>query len=258
MSAPTGVPTYTSAPLNPNQKDEGTHGSTSDPEPATSIEASTTEAKQPQTTSATATAPSYSPIYATAQAGDPLPQPGATPSLATATAAPVPQHGHLAPTPTSTLPTATSYTPPAPQPGATPVAAGAGGPPLSTSPVPPPPKAGEPVAVSSNSAALPTQSPFTQSYSYQRTSHSQPPIPNSTTTPYSSAYPNSPGAGGSRPHTLPLYGGSGSGGGANNIFGEDEEPGFLSTAKTWMQSAGTKLAEVEAEVWKRINDAHGK
>lgn len=30
----------------------------------------------------------------------------------------------------------------------------------------------------------------------------------------------------------------------------------MSTAKAWMQSAGAKLAEVEAEVWKRINDAH--
>jgi hypothetical protein len=32
----------------------------------------------------------------------------------------------------------------------------------------------------------------------------------------------------------------------------------MGTARSWMQSAGTKLAEVEAEVWKRINDAHGK
>lgn len=32
----------------------------------------------------------------------------------------------------------------------------------------------------------------------------------------------------------------------------------MNVAKGWMQSAGEKLAEVEAEVWKRINDAHGK
>lgn len=55
---------------------------------------------------------------------------------------------------------------------------------------------------------------------------------------------------------LPLHaGGAGGGGGADSIF-PDEEPGFMSTAKAWMQSAGAKLAEVEAEVWKRINDAH--
>jgi len=54
-----------------------------------------------------------------------------------------------------------------------------------------------------------------------------------------------------------VTGGSGSGGGARDIF-PDEEEGFMGTARSWMQSAGTKLAEVEAEVWKRINDAHGK
>lgn len=30
----------------------------------------------------------------------------------------------------------------------------------------------------------------------------------------------------------------------------------MDTAKAWMASAGAKLAEVEKEVWKRINDAH--
>jgi hypothetical protein len=49
--------------------------------------------------------------------------------------------------------------------------------------------------------------------------------------------------------------GSGSGGGAADIF-PDEEPGFMNAAKGWMQAAGSKLAEVEKEVWKRINDAH--
>jgi hypothetical protein len=34
--------------------------------------------------------------------------------------------------------------------------------------------------------------------------------------------------------------------------------GFMANAKSWMASAGTKLAEVEAEVWRRINEAHDK
>jgi hypothetical protein len=54
---------------------------------------------------------------------------------------------------------------------------------------------------------------------------------------------------------LPLHYSSGGGGGASSVFPEDDES-FLSTAKGWMQSAGSKLAEVEAEVWKRINNAH--
>lgn len=255
MSAPTGIPTYTSAPLNPDQKEEGTSGSTSQTEPATSIEASATDTPQPPNTSATATAPSYAPIYATAQDSSLPAQPGAAPSLPAPTGAPVSQTGTLAPTPTSALPTATTYTPPPPQPGATPVAPATGIPAASTSPVPPPPKAGEPVSAPSIPSA-PAQSSFTQSYAYQRTPQTHAPAPNSTTTPYSSVYPPAPTVGSSRPQGLPLYGGNESGGGANNIFGEDEEPGLFNAAKGWMQTAGTKLAEVEAEVWKRINDVH--
>ncbi|KAA8644668.1 hypothetical protein EYZ11_001912 [Aspergillus tanneri] len=33
---------------------------------------------------------------------------------------------------------------------------------------------------------------------------------------------------------------------------------ILESAKSWFSSAGSKLAEVEAAVWKRINDAHEK
>ncbi|GAB1200760.1 hypothetical protein APSETT444_010139 [Aspergillus pseudonomiae] len=36
------------------------------------------------------------------------------------------------------------------------------------------------------------------------------------------------------------------------------ESGFLDNAKAWFWSAGNKLAEVEAEVWRRINEAHDK
>jgi hypothetical protein len=55
---------------------------------------------------------------------------------------------------------------------------------------------------------------------------------------------------------LPLHSSSAGGQGVNDTF--DDEPSFMNTAKSWWQSAGTKLAEAEAEVWKRINNAHEK
>jgi hypothetical protein len=82
-------------------------------------------------------------------------------------------------------------------------------------------------------------------------------IPNSTSAPFASVYQSPDSAG--RPQGLPThYGGSGggSGGGAGSIFTDEDEPSLFNTAKTWMNTAGNKLAEVEAEVWKRINDAH--
>jgi hypothetical protein len=35
--------------------------------------------------------------------------------------------------------------------------------------------------------------------------------------------------------------------------GGGDEQGFLDTAKSWMQFAGTKLAEAEAEIWRLVN-----
>lgn len=259
MSTSNGIQTYTSAPLNSNQEEEkGTHASTVRPEPATTIESATTTS-QPATTSATATSPAYSPIYATTQPKNPSAQPGATPSLPAPTASTVSQPGNLSATPTTTLPTATTatsaFSPAGPQPGAVPQPRAA----AAQSPVPPPPKAGEAVSASLPFTAPATGAPqpstqFRQSYAYQP--HSQTPTPNFTSTPYSSVYPTpSSGGGTSQPQTLPLHYG-GAGGGSSSIFHEDEEPGMLNTAKAWMQTAGTKLAEVEAEVWKRINNAH--
>ncbi|KAJ5219123.1 uncharacterized protein N7498_001222 [Penicillium cinerascens] len=244
MSTSGGIQTYTSAPVNSN-KEEGTHASTSQPEPATTIESSITATSQPANTSATATAPSYSPIYATAQPEGSAAQAGAAPSLPVPTAGTQP--GNISATPTTTFPTATSaLSPPPPQPGAVPQTS----PPAAHSPVPPPPKAGE--AVTPSALAPQPSASFTQSYSYQPSQHS---IPNSTSTPYSSVYQTHAGASSSRHQGLPLHSNSGRGGGANDIF-QDDEPSLMNTAKSWMQSAGTKLAEVEAEVWKKINNAH--
>ncbi|OQD75140.1 hypothetical protein PENDEC_c008G00657 [Penicillium decumbens] len=253
MSTPAGIPTYTSAPVSSRQE-EGTHASTSQPEPA-SIESSTTAASQPANTPAMATAPPYPPIYATAQPGDPPAQPGAAPNLPAPTAGTT-QPGNLTATPTTTFPTATStQSPPPPQPGTVPQTS----PPAVHSPVPPPPKAGEAKTPSQPPAPAPapaSQHPtpfFKQSYSYQP---SHPSIPNSTSSPYSSVHQTHAGASSSRSSGLPLHSDSGGGGGANDIF--QDEPSFMSTAKSWIQSAGAKLADVEAEVWKRINNAHEK
>ncbi|KAJ5746434.1 hypothetical protein N7520_011616 [Penicillium odoratum] len=248
MSGTSGIPTYNSAPLNSNKKEETT-AANPQPEPATAIESSITTAPQPATTSATATAtaPSYSPVYATAH--EP-PQPAAVASLPTPTAAP--QLGNLTATPTTKIASTTSQSPPAPQPGALPTPTGT----TSTGPsVPPPPKAGEMVSPPAPQPGA-TQT-FTNSYAYQRhPSGSHGSIPNSTSSPYSAVYPES-SMGASRTQGLPTHYGSSSGGGADSIF-PDDEPGLMNTAKGWMQSAGEKLAEVEAEVWKRINDAHGR
>lgn len=35
-----------------------------------------------------------------------------------------------------------------------------------------------------------------------------------------------------------------------------EQPGFWSVAKSWMRTAGEKIVELEAEFWRRVNEAH--
>jgi hypothetical protein len=45
----------------------------------------------------------------------------------------------------------------------------------------------------------------------------------------------------------PLYAGD-----EDSILGESGQKVF-DTAKSWMQTAGNKLAEAEAEVWKMVN-----
>lgn len=124
--------------------------------------------------------------------------------------------------------------------------------------VPPPPKTGEPVMPSgfyqpaSASAPGPGPGPVfrgstTGVQGYGGYSYSQGQglgqgygygygqgYPNSTSAPYSSVYHES------------------------SVSDGDAESGFLDVAKGWMQTAGDKLVQVEAEVWRRINDAHGR
>lgn len=256
----------------------------------TSTQEDTNTQNQPPTTSATATAtaPSNPPIYSAAQ-------PASMSSLPEATAS-VQGSDPAVDTPTETTnPTpASTSSPPPPQPGAVPEPLPAGG--LDTqgqgqSIVPPPPKVGEPiphqqhgiaqmggtgpVATTSTSTASATPygyggygygygynpnaaTPAQQQYQYQQQYQNQyaNQIPNSTTTPFGSVYPPpQPMA-----STLPMhYQTDNNRDYDRNIMTDDgEEKGFLDMAKGWMQTAGDKLVQVEAEVWRRINDAHDK
>lgn len=164
-------------------------------------------------------------------------------------------------TPTKTYPASTSTeptsSPPAPQPGSRPIA-----PPSLSSPspnratataagvVPPPPKVGEPVQPAAYYA--PSPQPQLQQQQQQQT------IPNSTSTPYlstyqpPSSYTSTYGAG-STPG-LPLSQPEQSSNSSNgSIFDGTTGQDILNTAKSWMVSAGNKLAEAEEEVWKMVN-----
>lgn len=99
---------------------------------------------------------------------------------------------------------------------------------------------------------------YPQQQQQQYTQQQQHPIPtpNSTTTPYASMYPVPVPS-----SALPLHYQ------ANGTMAttttadrgvEEGEKGFLDMAKGWMQTAGDKLVKVEAEVWRRINEAHGE
>lgn len=251
----------------------------------------------PPSTSATSTAPSYSPIYSAAQPASMSSLPAATEAVTGSHPEPGPQtqpepeRSTSVYTPSETTnptpATTTSSSPPPPQPGAVPVAGQGHGygyeqgqaqvqGQIQEQGVPPPPKAGEVVAQGgvSEGAATATADPKinpgiqspTQPYGYgygyasqqqqqQYPQYQQP--PNSTTTPYSTVYPRHP----SMPTTTSTsYQSPYSNPYTNNNIMQDEldtgEKGFLDMAKGWMQTAGEKLVQVEAEVWRRINEAH--
>ncbi|KAH6624941.1 hypothetical protein B0J18DRAFT_410338 [Chaetomium sp. MPI-SDFR-AT-0129] len=50
----------------------------------------------------------------------------------------------------------------------------------------------------------------------------------------------------------PAYQGGGGGGGSGG-YGDEDEEGFLGSAKKFAKAAGEKLSAAESEVWKRIN-----
>ncbi|KAL4927963.1 uncharacterized protein BDV17DRAFT_103496 [Aspergillus undulatus] len=296
----------------------------------------TTPAASTNTDSAgTATAPSYAPIYATAQPSDMTVLPGdptstiAPPaSISTSSSSPPPPQPGAVPVPPTQLseqhdqsPGQTEAHPPPPAPapksGVAPTAAPAPAqaqalqptqtqppssintnpqPPIITaaltySPAPNPttsssiynttgttadpntPQTAAASETASNSykpafASVPGSVPvpgsgysYPSSYSYspaQTQPSYAPQPPNATTTPYGAVY-NPPTGGAS---TLPLHDttstGTGAGPAGDLDLGTDSEPGVWGNTKSWLASAGNKLAEVEAEVWRRINDAHDK
>ncbi|RCI15081.1 hypothetical protein L249_6654 [Ophiocordyceps polyrhachis-furcata BCC 54312] len=193
-------------------------------------------------------------------------QPGAAPTLPTATG--VPQPAPAAAIPSRVLPAS----PPAPQPGAAPPPPG----------LPPPPKAGEAaaaaavaVAAKQNSQApaqtsTPPQMP--PQLSYQAPTVAQPFQGRSSTTADPHGY-----MGGRGPYPAPVHGtgvNSSSAGYINQASGyphqqslsgpqnsittssaelDDQSPGMWDTARKWASAAGESLAAAESEVWKRIN-----
>ena len=232
---------------------------------------------------AAAPPPATTTASATSSPGSSYPpaQPGAAPSLPTATAAaqaqayytPQPQ-----PTPTSAV---SSEGPPPPQPGAVPIAPGA----AARSAIPPPPKVGEKYQPPAGTTPYPPQMS----------------IPAPTAAYPAQQYGTLTAAGPSPATPAGGYGGGGSGGGRNlqhppgyqqsasaansglgryqtssapqgstyspAAFAADseqgrqqhhqqssgDEEGVWDTAKKWAQATGQKLAEAESEVWKRIN-----
>ncbi|EED20117.1 conserved hypothetical protein [Talaromyces stipitatus ATCC 10500] len=171
---------------------------------------------------------------------------------------PAARPGALAiPAPTSSPSTSTSNsTPPAPQPGSRPVPPSSSSPSTSTpsrpaNNIPPPPKVGEPIQQASYYAP-PPQSQATIPTQGQRA------VPNSTSTPYLSTYQpptstapytSTPGLPLSQPETS--QGNTTATGGS--MFDASTGQDILNTAKSWMASAGSKLAEAEEEVWRIVN-----
>ncbi|KAH8422686.1 uncharacterized protein LDX57_000440 [Aspergillus melleus] len=242
----------------------------------------------PSTSAATTSAPSQS---------IPTAQPGSLPSVPAPTGIPAPEEPTLQPTKTTDPTTSSSSTsPPAPRPGAqpeplpiypidsstnptsSPSQGGHGQP----SAIPPPPKAGDgPPNPQPGGVPLPTptaapiapplHNSASSTHSYMN-SYPPPPTaaannttpttypshlqqsPNATTTPYASVYQAPTPVSSS----LPLHHHPGSTGMVDADEGSSSVSGFMESARSWVSSAGSKLAEVEAEVWRRINDAHDK
>lgn len=269
------IRTFNSAPINQNTSPTAAKQENNATPPAQD-EQQQQEQSTPFSAPATTTAASTSNNAINPSAA----QPGA-PAVPGPTAAPVPL-----PTKTYPLFDANTNTPAAPQPGARPVpptAATVVATPTSKTAytVPPPPKTGEPVqpaayyAPKSQTTASPTPARYAAQSGFMGgggtntvaqeegiiTAAAN--VPNSTSTPYMSTYqpPNAqPLPSASRFTSIvgntngssnsgPLYAGDD---GEESILGESGQK-VLDTAKSWMQSAGSKLAEAEAEVWKMVN-----
>lgn len=245
-----GIPVYTSSPIKAS-KASGTTPQTAAPGTQSSPIA-------PNPTSVATATSSYPPA-----------KPGAAAMPAPTAAAQ--RYAPLQPTPTIK----TDTEPPAPQPGAVPT-------PLNRSTVPPPPKAGETYQPQRTAAPTqPTAQPFPPQMAYPPTTTygSQPPKSSTSTTNAPSApYPvaissteasprrsleHPPGyhqnvyaseltSDQRRAQEAQLANDSSSAPDTGSGAGFDSD-GVWNTARKWVQQAGEKISEAEAEVWRKIN-----
>jgi len=233
-----GIPVYTQSPINA-VKASGTTPQTTTPQgqtsPSNPIPATMTSAA------------SSSPTYKTAQ-------PGAA-SVPGPTAAPQVLQLPLLPTPTTREETIDN--PPHPQPGSLPT-------PASTRNIPAPPKAGEryrPQETGAPSVGIPYQMGIPPPTQYGV----QPPRSStSTATTAAASYPvalpsveprrslEHPPNYQQNVYASELSSANTSGAGAQDTS-ENVGGNFLNTAKKWVEQAGEKLSEAEAEVWRRIS-----
>ncbi len=253
-----GVPVYSSTPINPSTASKPT-GIT----PKTALPPDQ-NASTPSNLVSTLAEPTKTAVPTQSTRYQPA-QPGAAPVPAPTTQAPQP----LQPTPTTTASTSTALSgPPPPQPGAIP------SPPSITQrpSVPPPPKAGEivqppefyapaPTAPVSQPSA-PPQQPMPPQCQHQVPNLTRAQPPASTTSALETGrrslehppgYIQNPDAGADNvvnPLVRPLerLGGSG-----KDTSGLGDEPGVWDTAKKWAMDAAGKVGEMEKEVWRRIN-----
>ncbi|KFY64128.1 hypothetical protein V497_01830 [Pseudogymnoascus sp. VKM F-4516 (FW-969)] len=254
-----GIPVYTQSPITAAKAD-GVTPQTAGPE--TSTKSSAPASKPATTTAVPSTTSPYAP-----QPGQPA-VPAPTGSLGPSTG---PANNY---TPSPTTKTA-DQGPPAPQPGAVPTAPG-----RAKSPLPPPPKVGEKYtppepAPQTTSPPYPPQMGFAPpANQYQPTATASQPSGNYPTTlpvqgqgqaqrrsfEHPPGYQQNPYGGGGM--TGDQYGGapqpshgaqSGQWHRAGDIDDNAGEESIWETAKKWATTAGGKLAETEAEIWKRVN-----
>jgi len=280
MSTITGIPTYSSAPINPNtvtpSKAQSPTASPSKDEHRTSPPPTPAITTPPATSSSSPLATSRTPRPGTA-AIDLLPAPtgaitsshhnGLPPPTRTTPLRPTDQLGSGTEKPKHVgIPSKTTgdFVPPQPQPGARPQPVTAR--PRGSPPRPVPDSAPSLTTSGSGSSVYHTPSgPAATTVSSLPANNEQagrsargnrqniqpylsnptPVVPNSTSTPYATVY--TPPTQQQQPPRLPSYYGD-----RHGSEGESEEQGILQMAKTWVNAAGTKLAEAEAEVWRHV------
>ncbi|TLS31392.1 hypothetical protein PpBr36_03607 [Pyricularia pennisetigena] len=251
------IPIYSKSPINASKASGVT--------PQTVAPSDDSKEKQSQGPAASATT-NYIPTKTAAYAA---PQPGATPTIPTATA---PSGSNpYAPAPTAGL--GGSASPPQPQPGAVPAPPGGIAASVTGTGLPPPPKAGEtyqPPAPAPATTAAPQYpppqmfmaaptAPYPQQQRGTSTTAGPPPAFGAPATqlPGASVDIFSHPAGYQQNANASSYAGQSRsdnyGGGLGGTSHDDQGEGVWDSAKKYMAAAGTKLSEAESEVWKRIN-----